>query len=271
MNSSQSATAVSYADLEQLAQDAARAGGAVARAAFGRRQSIEKKADGSEVTQIDLDAQRAVIAAIRARRPNDVFIGEETLPENGAGPRDPAAVCWIIDPIDGTRNFVRGLPLFACSVAACVAGRPVAGAIFAPQLDEMYAAHEGGALVMNGRVVRPADRAGVVKTPVVAIPSNLIEPVRGMVVRALDKIVLRTLGTTALHMAWVAAGAYDGALNSDCKLWDIAAGVVLVRAVGGDCTGLTGQALFPMDLGAYRGQETPCISVRDSALRALFV
>lgn len=130
------------ADLRQLAEIAARAGGAVSREAFGRRVSVSLKSDASEVTEIDVAAEKAVFSTIRAARPDDALIGEESVKSEMDAPK--SGISWIVDPIDGTRNFIRGVPSFtACSVAAMCDGWPIIGVIYEPIGERIYTAVRG--------------------------------------------------------------------------------------------------------------------------------
>ncbi|QOJ14189.1 MAG: inositol monophosphatase [Planctomycetia bacterium] len=253
------------AALAQLAVAAARAGGACAKQSFGDPLSVRRKTDGSEYTRADLDAQAEVIRCILASRPHDAILAEEQQPDERAE-LGSARCCWIIDPIDGTRNYIRGVPLYACSVAACMDGVPVAGAIFAPQFDVLYSAALGGPLCVNGAPNVPQERSGRAKTPLVAIPSAATPRFRPWVEGLIDRAVLRSLGSTALHLAYVASGAYDAALCSDSKLWDIAAGIVLVEAAGGVARGAGNGPLVPPRLSAYANEDTPCLVARSAEL-----
>lgn len=260
------------AELRQLAEEAARIGGGIARRAFGGPLGVQRKADGSEVTAADLAAQQAIVEFLHRSRPQDAIIGEETIHDDAVradlkrGAHDPERIYWAIDPIDGTRNFIRSVPLYACSVAACAGGRPVAGAVYAPQFDQLYSAETQGPLLRQGVPAGHAGQQAMVRTPLVAVPSSSEGASRELVQRWLDRTVLRSLGSTALHLAYVASGAYDAMLNFDGRLWDIAAGYVLVEAVGGRCTTLAGRELFPIGLAEYEGEMTPCIAVREPAL-----
>ncbi|MEW6253665.1 MAG: inositol monophosphatase family protein, partial [Planctomycetota bacterium] len=167
--------------LRELAEEAARIGGALARRYFRTDFAVTLKADRSEVSAADHAAQAAIIAYLRSRRPDDAFVTEETQAHTGSAAPPPPAndrVCWIIDPIDGTRNFCRGLPFYACSVAAMFQGYPVAGAIFDPLRNLLYSAGGDPApalLFINGAPARPRPMAaidGVKLNLVVGIPSQ---------------------------------------------------------------------------------------------------
>lgn len=252
-----------HATLRDIAVRAARIGGAVALRSFGSRIDVRLKNDRSEVTEVDEAAQAAIIDAIRRERPDDAFIAEEKLIRLDAGVDDDRVV-WVIDPLDGTRNYVRGIPHFACSVGAIIAGVPVAGAIYEPLRDRLYAAAASGELEIDGVVAPRRDatspRRGLNPKLVVALPSSPSGPVGELSRRWLDRYVCRCFGATALHLAWVAAGELDAALCDNARLWDIAAGCALLAAAGCPVTAFAGAPLFPRDIGAYRGEELPLIA-----------
>lgn len=272
---------VPLAELRLLAEHAARAGGAVARAAFGRAQTVRLKADRSEVTDVDLAAEHAVVEYLVAQRPFDSFITEENvlaaraggLLEAGAAARadergvGAARVHWVIDPIDGTRNFIRGIPCFACSVAAMVDGWPVAGAIFDPMQNRLYSADARGAAEVDGTVLRlraddsPEQRASGGRAKLLAaIPSMRHARSHPIVLRWINDLVIRNFGATTLHLTMIAAGQLDAALLATCKLWDIAAGWIIVTAAGGAMTTLEGGPIFPLELERYVDQELPSLA-----------
>jgi len=256
----------SHRALRLLAEEAARTGGQVARGYFRSELTVRLKDDRSEVSDADDAAQAAVVACIRAMRPRDAFIAEETLPLLAEQtPPTNDAFCWVIDPIDGTRNFVRGIPVYVCSVAVMRGGTPLAGALYDPERDTLYSASRDEGLFVNGRPHPPeldaAARARRVHPrPVVAIPSSPVGPMAARAHAWLDRYICRNLGTTALHLGLVATGELDGALADNCRLWDIAAGWVLLTAAGRVMTDPAGAPLFPLDVGRYHGEELPAIA-----------
>ncbi len=272
---------------------------------------VRLKADRSEVSEADEAAQAAVVATIRAERPSDWIIAEEQL-VGGSAPVTRAAVGWVIDPIDGTRNFIRGMPDFSCSVAAMVDGMPVAGAIYLPVAQRLYSAALGrtrageapaattlpasSASSVSLSAERPGS-AGVDEGPdltgvlyldgarhatsqaldpigerspklVVAVPSTAVGPAAELMLGCAARHVIRNLGATTLHLAYVATGQYDAALIGDSRLWDIAAGAVLLAAAGGTLETLAGRPQFPLDPAAYAGEALPCLAARSAALAA---
>jgi myo-inositol-1(or 4)-monophosphatase len=257
------------AALRRIAEQAARIGGQVARSYFGRVSAARLKPDRSEVCEADDAAQAAILAAIRAQRPEDAFIAEETVQLAGGASLPPAAndrVCWVIDPLDGTRNFLRGIPFYACSVAAMLGGRPVSGAIYDPVRDLLYSGSAAEGVLIDGTCAADHPLAGCPRAPnpkpIVGIPSSPAGHAATIVQRWLDRFVCRSLGSTALQTAWVATGQLDAALSDNARLWDIAAGALLVTASGGAISSPQGAPLFPLDVGRYAGEELPALAIR---------
>jgi myo-inositol-1(or 4)-monophosphatase len=252
--------------LRTLAEDAARAGGKVARRYFGTDLGVRLKSDRSEVSEADEDAQEAVIDCIRARRPHDAFIAEEHLALAAAAAPSNALICWVIDPIDGTRNYVRRLPIYTCSVAAMYGGVPLVGAVYEPERERLYSASRSSGLFVDGeqrstREEVPRAR-GLNPKPVVGLPSSPSGPIASLAHAWLDRFVCRCLGSTALQLALVAAGELDGILVDNARLWDLAAGAVLIGAAGARIAGPGGEPLFPIDVATYTDAEMPCIAGR---------
>ncbi len=218
----------------------------MARDMFESELEVSHKADGSEVTDADRAAQEAVIDVLRQARPHDFFIAEESAPGELSSAGGSDAVWWAIDPIDGTRNYVRGIPYFSCSVAALVGGTPVAGAIYDPLRDVMYAGAVGDDMCVNGRSRNVRD--GQTRTLLGAIPNTHHGQIAKLVHTWVDHLVVRNTGSTALHLAMVAAGQLDAALAGNAHLWDIAAGYALIAAGGGVATLPDGSPIFPIAL-----------------------
>ena len=250
-------------ELRDLAEAAARVGGNLARQHFGHPLRVVLKADQSEVTDVDIAAEQAIIATIRAQRPADIFIGEESFTD--ALPADSAAsdsIYWVIDPIDGTRNYIRTMPLFTCSVAAMRGGRPIAGAVFDPIQETMYSAAAGEGLLVNGQHQRLT--AAVTKKPgeklYIGIPSARREATNSLVFRAINEHVVRNFGSVAFHLALTAIGHLDATVVGNAKLWDIAAGCLLVSEGGGVVSTPAGEPLFPIVITNYVGDEIPLLA-----------
>jgi myo-inositol-1(or 4)-monophosphatase len=213
--------------------------------------SIEEKKKNDFVTIADRESEERIVSAIRARFPGDAFLGEEGGARAGApgqggsaGPRT-----WIIDPLDGTANFIAGFPFWCVSIAAREAGRIVAGVIWDPLRDELYCAERGGGAWRNGARLhvsaRPAIDGAFVATGFPFRSRDLIDPYlalfRSVFLRARG---IRRAGSAALDLALVAAGVYDGFFELQLAPWDVAAGAILIEEAGGAVTDFDGGERF---------------------------
>ncbi|MBW6436407.1 inositol monophosphatase [Actinoplanes hulinensis] len=189
------------------------------------------------VTEVDVAAERMIRSALHDAAPGTFLIGEETGRANGpeGGPDDRPV--WLIDPIDGTYNFVRGIPFFCVSIGLRIDGRTAGGCVFDPVHDELFTAAEGVAR-LNGAEL-PVRGAGPPAAPLVLcdIP-NAGGPPAAAETELLAALLsaaadVRRLGSSALALAYVAAGRADLAANADVFDWDTAAGRALVTATGG--------------------------------------
>ncbi|MDV7350879.1 inositol monophosphatase [Halorubrum distributum] len=229
------------AERAAVARRAAEAGAAVAHDSFRSDIAVETKGEDDVVTEADRAAQRAVIASIRESFPDDAVVGEEederkTVPDEG-----PA---WVIDPIDGTNNYVRDIRVWATAVAAVVDGEPVAAAIVAPALGDTYTADATGAY-RNGEPIAVSD----VSEPRKAAVDPTIwwaYDARDEYARACEAIVtrfgdMRRLGAAQVVLPTVAAGGLEGTItNLRANPWDTVAGVFVIRQAGGRVTDLEG-------------------------------
>ena len=224
-----------------LAERAARAGARVASDAFRTDITVETKGEDDVVTEADRAAQRTTIETIRASFPGDAVVGEEEdarkrVPDEGAA--------WVIDPIDGTHNFVRGIRVWGTAVAAVVDGEPVAAATVCPALDDIYTADADGAY-RNGEPLRVSD----VAEPRRATVNPTLwwdHDARDEYAGACEAIVtrfndMRRLGAAQVVLPTVAAGGLEGTIsNLRANPWDSVAGVFMIRQAGGRVTDLEG-------------------------------
>lgn len=232
--------------------------GVLARERQGRAVA-SRKADRSLVTDVDHAVQDILLERIGREFPADAVITEETQesPERHATVGS-ANRCWVIDPIDGTRNYARGFPLFTISVGLMEAGRPVLGVIHNPMTENMYSAAQGGGAWLDGAPMAAADRPMASGT-LIGVPSARRAALPEILHGWMDRMVLRNTGSTALHLALVASGAMDAAYSDDCRLWDVAAGAVIACEAGAVFIRPTGEPHFPMDLTSYVDQDVPFI------------
>jgi myo-inositol-1(or 4)-monophosphatase len=225
-----------------VAERAAEAGGAVALDTFRDGIAVETKNGKTDVvTQADRDAQARVVEVIREAYPDDPIVGEED-EELKAVPEEGAA--WIIDPIDGTNNYVRNLRVWATAVAAVVDGEPVAAAVVLPAMDDSYVAGDDRT-ERNGVPVSVSDDADP-ETCVVTPTFWWDFDSRDQYTAAGREIVsrfgdMRRFGSAQAALAFVADGALDGALtNLVANPWDTVAGAHLIRQAGGEVTDVQG-------------------------------
>lgn len=246
-------------DLRQTAVELARLGGEMAASWFGRVTST-RKADGTPVTEADHAVQEAILAVVGERHPDHAILVEEAVPrpERHRAAAD-ADYCWVVDPIDGTRNYARGMDVYAVSVAVLRAGEPVAGAVFDATGNAVYSAVRGGGAFFEDKPLRSVDRP-IGRDTTVALSSFRHRPMPQAVRPWLDAYLFRNLGSLCLHLVRVASGIMDAAYARECKLWDIAAGSLLITEAGGRITSGDGSALWPIDVAHYDGEDLPMLA-----------
>ncbi|MCB0322797.1 MAG: inositol monophosphatase [Bdellovibrionales bacterium] len=225
----------------------------VARQVGERMISVQKGAGPSDVrlkapddlvTEVDLWAEEQVREAVRLHFPDHLVIGEETSSEleiiHGKTLAEIASngVCWIVDPIDGTANFVNQVPHSSISIAVTVDGDPVFGLVYHPYLDELFVAQKGRGAELNGASIRVGAKQKLAEAVMATgFPHDRAEgwPRYKHLHEALltSSRKLRMLGSTAAELCWVACGRLDGFAEYHIKAWDVAAGVLIVREAGG--------------------------------------
>jgi len=214
----------------ELATTLARQGGQCARTFFrDDRLDIRLKGPSDPVTAADLAVDRLIRAGIRKTFARDGILSEET-----GG--DTADILWVIDPIDGTQNFSRGIARFAVSIAVCEAGKPVCGVVYDPIAEELFCARLGGGAFLNDVAVRTS----AATTPQDALVEAGYSAKFGhgsyhaMTGRLLEAgFGVRQVGSAALGLAEVACGRIDGYCESHLESWDVAAASLLVSEAGG--------------------------------------
>ncbi|SNR49978.1 inositol monophosphatase family protein [Halorubrum vacuolatum] len=224
-----------------VAEAAAHAGARVAHDQFQSGIDVEQKGELDVVTEADRAAQRAVIARIRESFPDDAVVGEEEDERKTVPPTGPA---WVVDPIDGTHNYVRGIRTWATAVAAVIDGEPVAAAIVCPALGDVYLADEEDAS-RNGE---PIAVSGMTDPRKATVDPTIWWDFdsRDEYARACEAIVtrfgdMRRFGSAQVVLPLVAAGGLEATItNVAVNPWDSVAGVHVVRNAGGKVTDLDG-------------------------------
>jgi myo-inositol-1(or 4)-monophosphatase len=222
---------ISFSAERELAASAARAGGKLLLEWRGRF-SVRRKGVNDVVTEADHAAQDAIQQLIERRFPNDDFLGEES----DARPRRSQRR-WIVDPLDGTTNYVHGFPFFCTSVAFEADGKFVAGAVYDPVRNECFSAALGAGADCNGApllvsTVDDLDDALICAGFPADVRTNR-EPVESFVRFSERSYAVRRLGSAALGVAYVAAGRFDVFWSHRVSPWDVGASAVIVREAGG--------------------------------------
>jgi myo-inositol-1(or 4)-monophosphatase len=261
----------------QYAAELARGAGRIVLEHYGKVERLTKThaaASAEAVTDADRASQRFIVAGLRKRFPEDGVVGEES--ETGESItfecRSPGGRNWVIDPIDGTNNFIAGLGIFGVCIALLDGGWPILGVVYDVARDVMYTAARGQGTWSGSK------RLAVLTTPLsessmIMFTSNLLTrgrcPDWAHRFLAQDQWKLRILGSAALEATYVAAGVAHAAVTVNGKLWDVAAAAALVLEAGGVMTDFAGKSIFPFDLADYGGAKVPFLAAAPAAHRTL--
>ncbi|WP_419917670.1 inositol monophosphatase family protein [Candidatus Poriferisocius sp.] len=228
------------AELEKLAAEAAGVAASMLRVETGAQRRITAKSSPTDlVTDMDLACEAAIVDFLSAHRPDDGVMGEEGSVRDGT-----SGVRWIIDPIDGTVNFVHGHPGFGVSVAAEMGGRVVAGAVLDPILNEAFTAHRGGGARVNG-LPMTVRTGGDPALALVATGFSYQHERRRRQAEVLGELLpmigdIRRVGGAAIDLCWVACGRVDAFFEVGLNPWDYAAGVLIAAEAGAVVQDLNG-------------------------------
>jgi len=231
----------SPADLLVTAEAAARAGASVLRRYFrADGLTVDRKAVNDFVSQADRDSEAAVVAEILRRHPEHGILAEEGGAQGGSVDYE-----WVVDPLDGTTNFLQGLPVFCVSVAVRRGGEMLAGVVLDPLRDDLFAAHRGGGATWNDRPMRVSERPGLdgafLATGYPFKAKAALDVYLAIFGDAFQHAKsIRRCGAAALDLAYTAAGVYDGFFEFRLSPWDLAAGTLLVEEAGGRVSDLDG-------------------------------
>ena len=244
-------------DLLALAEEAARLAGGLLAERFGAEVAVASKSTPTDlVSAADVAAEQAIRELLTQRRPEDELLGEEQGGSTAA--LEPGRVRWVFDPLDGTVNFLFGIPQWCVSVACEDEDGALAGVIFDPLRDELFTAARDAGPHLNGRAVaasppRPLPEALVVTGFAydAAVRSEQAAIVAALLPEARD---VRRMGSAALDLAWLAAGRYDAYFERTVKPWDIAAGVLMCRRAGLEVRDLPARDGLPYGIMAGPGE-----------------
>ncbi len=233
--------------LVETAAAAARAGGEVGLASWRNLAAgeVSEKRKNDFVTQADKESEERIVSRIRQTRPGDSFLGEE----GGRRGTSGAGRTWIIDPLDGTSNFIAGFPFWSVSIAVRERDEIVAGAVWDPLREEMYTAERGSGAFRNGLRIRVTGRPGLEASFLATgFPFRSRERI-DLYLSVFRELFLharaiRRAGSAALDLSMVAAGVFDGFFEFRLSVWDIAAGALLIEEAGGKLTDFSGGTRF---------------------------
>jgi myo-inositol-1(or 4)-monophosphatase len=210
---------------------------------FGEVENLQvsQKGPADFVTRADRKAEKVIVEELKKARPKWGF----HLEEGGEIAGTDGQHVWVVDPIDGTTNFIHGIPHFAVSIGVTRNGEPVAGVIYNPISDELFAAERGGGAYVNDRRLRVSGRRDISDAVIACgIPhrgrGDHAEFRRELAQVQAKAAGIRRAGTASLDLAWVAAGRLDGYWERGLKPWDICAGIVMVREAGGFAADIDG-------------------------------
>ncbi len=219
-----------------FAVEAVRSAGELILEHFGKPIEVRLKDEGSPVTVADSVADALLRKELTQRFPADGWVSEETADNRDRLARERV---WVVDPLDGTKEFVRGLPEFAISVALVKAGMPILGIVYNPALNELYAAEKGSGTCLNGRRTQISGTTEFEGAHLLASRSE-----NEFFVLLSSLLHIRPVGSVAYKLALIAAGTADLIISFRPKSeWDVCAGTLLVEEAGGRVTDLTGSPL----------------------------
>jgi myo-inositol-1(or 4)-monophosphatase len=220
---------------------------------FGEVEKLQvsRKGPGDFVSNADRQAEKTLYEELSKARPGYSFLMEESGKIAGDDPDNR----WIVDPLDGTTNFLHGIPHFAISIGLERKGQLIAGVVYDPIQDEMFAAEKGVGAFLNNTRIRVSSRRDLGDALVATgfklrnckTADSAKDALQGIMRVGPHVSNIRNQGATSLDLAYVAAGRFDGAWLNHFRLWDIAAAIVIIREAGGIATDLKGAAISSAD------------------------
>jgi myo-inositol-1(or 4)-monophosphatase len=251
--------------LTRTVRDCLLAGGAILKRGASRPKKVRYKNPTSPVTQIDLASERSIISLIKNRFPSHSFLAEEsgvTPPPAPSHKGRGKEYRWVIDPLDGTVNYVHGFPQSSVSIAVEKGGRVLAGGVYDPYRNELFLATRGRGATLNGKKIHVSSVNRLKDTMVVTgfpydrkVFAHELASVMEVVFRA--NLDIRRVGSAALDLSWIACGRSDVYFEFKLSPWDMAAGWLLVEEAGGRLTDMKGKAIdldLPNQLLATNGR-----------------
>lgn len=269
---------MSLADDLKFVVEIARSAGAIALRYWGQVERLKKThamTTDEAVTEADRATQRHIVEALRKRFPTDGIIGEES--DTGesitADINDVHGRNWVIDPIDGTNNYISGINMFCVCIGLMEQGMPVLGVVYDVACDRMFFAARGEGAWLGNKPIKALDTP-MTDSSVLMLTSNLIDkngraPAWSTRWLSQTNWKIRVFGSAAIEAVHVAAGIAHGAVTVNGKLWDCVPPAAIVLEAGGHVTDLAGKPIFPYDLRNYTGAKVPYLSAAPKAQATL--
>lgn len=235
-----------HSEMLNILEQIVRESGDILKRYYGNLSVVQEKADASLVTEADTSSERHIIDSILKHFPDSRIVSEE----EGVTNRGKHKYEWFVDPLDGTNNFVRQMPLFCVSIGMAMEGELQLGIIYAPILGQLFTATKGGGAYYNGNLIQVAETSRM-DHAVVGISRFFSEEYQqhlqfSELARTFVEVrAVRSLGSAALEMAYVARGNFDLYLSKGIKSWDSAAGQILVEEAGGSVRQFDGSEHSP--------------------------
>lgn len=206
-----------------------------------------KLSDTDMVTKFDRESEAMIIAGLRSQRPNDSIVGEE-----GGGHRGSSGIEWHVDPIDGTTSFMYGLPTWCVSIGAQDADGSLVGAVYMPDLDEMFAARRGGGATLNGTSITCSNLTDMSQA-LVATGFSYTRSQRTVQSRRITEFIdqirdVRRMGAAAVDICFVACGRLDAYFEENLHSWDVLAAELIAREAGARSGDFSGGPLRPAEV-----------------------
>ena len=255
---------------------AARAGGNVLVRHMNKLDALNivEKERMDYASEVDGLAEAEIVKELRRANPEYAVLGEEGGAQKGRG--GPSRYTWVIDPLDGTSNYLHGWPHWCVSIALVENGEPIHGVVFDPLRNELFTASRGSGAALNERRIRVSERKDLTGAMLItgfpprerARAGAQLECTRELLRDAED---IRSTGSAALDLAYVACGRADAYFEAGLQPWDIAAGVLLVREAGGRVADFRGSAPGKMDIAESRGRQVVAgnIKITDPLLKTI--
>lgn len=226
--------------------------------------TVTYKSDRSVVTNADVAVQALIRDAVASAWPGHGFVGEES-DEGPSTPEASSDILWIVDPIDGTDPYRRGLPAWAVSIGVLRGKEPLLGVLALPATGEVYGAEAGGPARLNGDPIRVDPSPDVGRTSLLLVPSNLHQ-----VARPTTPGRIQAYGSTCVHLAYVARGSAHAAILGGSSVWDYFAASVILEAAGGALFSLTGERLELGKLARQRASLRGALACHPAAVAGVF-